>query len=222
MQEPFLNVSRRRRIARRVGAAGIALATVLVLGACKADGGGYIGAPLDGGVVGVYEGDANFGFNFTCHMETAKRKAVIRGQITYHDDPSAIDVPVDPEFPNGSVEETDFPEIRLHGIVEPIVIFNVFNCEEAVAELFEGEGPPEFEGVPAALFEGTYRPQGPTPDIPGNERHGEFTVLVGDQGEPARPGGEFTGDLFSVELFFGPYNGYTRGGYIEGGNLQVE
>ncbi len=44
---------------------------------------------------------------------------------------------------------------------------------------------------------------------------------MGDQGEPARPGGEFTGDLFSIDLFFGPYPLYTRGGYIEGGNLQV-
>ena len=62
--------------------------------------------------------------------------------------------------------------------------------------------------------------------IPGHaasrHRAGEFTVLVGDQGEPARPGGEFTGDLFSIELFFGPYAAYTRGGYIEGGNIQVE
>ena len=30
------------------------------------------------------------------------------------------------------------------------------------------------------------------------------------------------GDSFSIELIGGAYNGYTRGGYIEGGNVQVE
>ena len=44
---------------------------------------------------------------------------------------------------------------------------------------------------------------------------------MGDQGEPARPGGEFDGGLFSIELFGGAYAAYTRGGYIEGGNVQV-
>ncbi len=62
----------------------MALATVLLLGACKADGGGYVGEPLPGGPVSVFDGDANFGFNFTCHMDRRDR-AVIRGQITYHD-----------------------------------------------------------------------------------------------------------------------------------------
>ena len=42
----------------------MALAAVLVLGACRATGGGYIGDPLDGGPVSVYQGDAEFGFNF--------------------------------------------------------------------------------------------------------------------------------------------------------------
>ena len=46
MQETIAKESPRRRIARRVGAAGVALAAVLVLGACKATGGGYIGAPV--------------------------------------------------------------------------------------------------------------------------------------------------------------------------------
>ena len=34
---------------------------------------------------GIYTGDANFGFNFTCEVETAKKRTVIKGQITYHD-----------------------------------------------------------------------------------------------------------------------------------------
>ena len=37
--------SRRRRVGRRLAAAGMALAAVLTLGACRATGGGYIGDP---------------------------------------------------------------------------------------------------------------------------------------------------------------------------------
>jgi hypothetical protein len=203
--------SPRRRIARRVAAAGMALAAVLTLGACKSTGGGYVGTPLDGGPVSDFQGRANFGFNFTCEMETVKKKkrAVIKGQITYHDNASTV----------GGI---GFPEIRIHGIVEPIVILNVSKCGEAVEELFGYDpsvGSP-FEGIPTALFEGTYRSQDTT--VGNVLPPGEFSVLVGDQGEPARPGGDFTGDLFSIELFGGPYAAYTRGGYIEGGNIQVE
>ena len=47
-------------------------------------------------------------------------------------------------------------------------------------------------------------------------------MQVFDQGEPGSSQGEITGDSFSIELFGGAYNGYARGGYIEGGNVQVE
>jgi len=204
-----MNLSPRRRIARRIGAASMALAVLFALGACKATGGGYVGTPLDGGPVSVFQGTANFGFNFTCEMETAKKRAVIKGQITYHDNAS-------------TVGELDFPELRIHGTVKPIYILNVYGCGEAVDELFgddPGAGSP-FEGIPTALFEGTYRSQDTT--LSSALPPGEFSVLVGDQGEPARPGGEFTGDLFSIDLFGGPYGLYTRGGYIEGGNIQVQ
>jgi len=83
---------------------------------------------------------------------------------------------------------------------------NVPSCEEAV------------EGLPAALFEGTYRPQ----DKALRSLRGEFVVQVFDQGEPGSSQAEITGDSFSIELIGGAYNGYTRGGYIEGGNVQVE
>ena len=33
--------------------------------------------------------------------------------------------------------------------------------------------------------------------------------------------GQVTGDSFAIELFGGAYAAYTRGGYIEGGNVQV-
>ena len=198
MQESFVRESLRRRIARRVGAAGMALATLLVLGACKADGGGYIGDPLEGGPVAVYDGDANFGFNFTCHMDRRSNRAVIKGQITYHDSATS------------TVDGVQYPAIRLHGIVDPFFVEDVSTCEQAAKDFPN-----------AALFEGTYRPQGPTPGIHSYARDGGFVVEVGDQGEPGGSREEITGDLFSIELVGGAYAGYTRGGYIEGGNVQV-
>jgi hypothetical protein len=208
MDESIVNKSPRRRTARRVGAAGMALAAVLVLGACRATGGGFIGDPLEGGPVSVYQGDAEFGFTFNCEMDTTKKKprAVITGEIDYHDDPSTIDVPVDRNVPDGPVVPTVFPEIKLHGTVEPLIVPNVPSCAEAV------------EGLPAALFEGTYRPQEKTL----RNLRGEFVVQVFDQGEPSASVGDITGDSFSIELIGGAYSGYTRGGYIEGGNVQVE
>ena len=212
-QEPIVKESPRRRIARRVAAAALALATVLTLGACKATGGGFVGTPLDSGVLGVYNADANFGFNFTCEVETAKKRTVIKGQITYHDGATS------------TVAGVPYPAVRIHGTVEPIVFLGVTECGEAVEKLFDPDAlpvdaPPEFEGIPAALFEGTYRSQDST--VSGVLPPGEFVVLVGDQGEPARPGGEFNGDLFAIDLYGGEYPLYTRGGYIEGGNIQVE
>ena len=79
---------------------------------------------------------------------------------------------------------------------------NVPSCDEAV------------EGLPAALFEGTYRPQ----DRAIRSQRGEFVVHVFDEGEPGSSRDEITGDSFSsfsIELIGGAYNGYTRGGYIE-------
>ena len=43
-----------------------------------------------------------------------------------------------------------------------------------------------------------------------------------DQGAPGSSREEITGDSFSIELIGDAYNGYTRGGSIEGGNVQVE
>jgi hypothetical protein len=179
----------------------MAVAAVLVLGACRADGGGFIGDPLEGGPVSVFQGDAEFGFNFFCEMTVKKNRprAVITGEITYHDSPSSIIL-------EGDLEPTLFPEIRLHGTVEPLIVPNVPSCEEAV------------EGLPAALFEGTYRPQ----EKALRSQQGEFVVQVFDQREPGSSQEEITGDSFSIELIGGAYNGYTRGGCIEGGNVQVE
>src|SRR5215213_896535 len=201
MDKSIVNEPPRRRITRRVGAAGMAVAAALVLGACQATGGGFIGDPLEGGPVSAYQGDAEFGFTFNCEMDTTKKKprAVITGEIDYHDSPSSITL-------EGDLQPTLFPEIGLHGTVEPLIVPNVPSCEEAV------------EGLPAALFEGTYRPQ----DRALRKLVGEFVVQVFDQGEPGSSQAEITGDSFSIELIGGAYNGYTRGGYIEGGNVQVD
>ncbi|MGC5173262.1 hypothetical protein ACPW96_22380 [Micromonospora sp. DT81.3] len=119
----------------------------------------------------------------------------ITGHITYHDEPSIID-------------GVQFPKIRLHGTVNPLPVEGVASCSEA-AELYGG--------LPAVQFEGTYRSPGEDTEEPGT-----FTVLVFDQGETGRSVGEITGDGFAIALTGGAYGGYTRAGYLEGGNIQVE
>jgi hypothetical protein len=61
------------------------------------------------------------------------------------------------------------------------------------------------EGLPAASFEGTYRPQVKAL----RSQQGEFIVEVFDQGEPGSWCEEITGDSFSIEIG-GAYNCYTR------------
>ena len=206
MQESIVNESPRRSIVRRVVAAVMALAAILTLGACKATGGGQIDDPVPSGVLpnrsdvdGDFTGEANFGFNFTCEM-TAKKKAVIKGQITYHDTGTS----------DGLAASRRSRPIRLHGVVDPMFIDRSRTCE-AAAQIF----------LDAAQFEGTYRSQETSllSALPGR-----FTVLVFDQGEPGRieRPAFVTGDGFAIELEGGPYAVYTRAGYIEGGNIQVD
>jgi hypothetical protein len=182
----------RQSIAWRLVSGALALVMLLGLGACKASGGGRIGEPLDGGPVSVFEGQAHFGFNYSCDI--TEDRVRITGHIIYHDDPSVV----------GGVE---FPEIRLHGTVDPVPVEGVASCVEA-AELYEG--------LPAAQFEGTYRSQGDT------EEPGRFTVLVFDQREPGGSIADVTGDGFAIALTGGAYGGYTRAGYLESGNIQVK
>src|SRR5687767_9203661 len=106
MQESIVQKSRRTGIIRRIMVAVLALAAVLTLGACRATGGGYL-APE----VPLYKGQADFGFNFTCEVETENKRAVIRGTVTYHDrGPVTIGTKT---FPDG---------IRIHGTVDPFFI----------------------------------------------------------------------------------------------------
>ena len=181
-----------RPTARRLVAGALGLVALLGLNACKAAGGGRIGEPLEGGPVSVFEGQASFGFNYSCDM--TQGQARITGHITYHDEPSVV----------GGVE---FPEIRLDGTVDASLPAGVDSCAEA-AELSGG--------LPAAQFEGTYRSKGDA------GQPGRFTVLVFDQGEPGRSVGEITGDGFAIALTGGAYDRYTRAGYLEVGNIQVK
>jgi hypothetical protein len=201
MRAQIVHESPRRAVFRRVAAAGMAMAAVLALGACKATGGGQIDEPVPSGVLltgdidGAYSGEANFGFNFTCEM-TDKNKAVIKGEITYHDTGTS------------NVEGLPFGEIKLHGVVDPILV-TAPDCEAAAQSFLD-----------AAQFDGTYRSQD-TSLV--SAPPGRFTVLVFDQGEPGRSKDPafVTGDGFSIDLCGGPYTLYTRAGYIEGGNIQV-
>ena len=193
MQESIVSKSPRKRIARRIGAAVLALAAVLTLGACRATGGGYL--PPEGGV-GLFQTQANFGFNFTCEMDTVKNRAVIRGTITYHDDPS-----MNPGALKG---------IRLNGTVDPILLKET-ECEDLTTL-------PEFDRNKLAAFRGVYRSQDTT--LPATNRQGRFEIVVWDEGEPSRQFSD--GDYFDIKLLTGPYAPYNRAGYIEGGNIQVE
>jgi hypothetical protein len=210
MQESIVNTSPRRRILRRIMVAVLALAAVLTLGACRATGGGTLPPQI-----GLYKGQANFGFNFTCEVETEKKRAVIRGEVTYHDSgPVTIGSKT---FPDG---------IRIHGTVDPFFI-ELTELPKNPPEDFE---PPltcenadvlaQIVDVPYARFQGEYRSQDttlPTPDEPGR-----FQVDVHDMGEPEP---SIEGDSFDILLTGGEYGEplpYSRFGYVEGGNIQVE
>ena len=182
-------------------------ATVGLAGCHEARGGGYVGVPVDSGVFSVYSGTANFGFNFTCDANQ------IKGQITYHDDPSRIALANTPVL-------TAFPEIRLHGDVTNVLV--QVGPDNPDTDIFDPVFEPadtcqEVIEAPAASFRGTYWSQDKT--RPGK---GTFSVLVYDEGEPSFEGGTFDGDGFSIDLKLGPYMDYTRAGYIEHGNIQAE
>jgi hypothetical protein len=176
----------------------MAVAAVLALAACDGKGGGYIGAPVPQTTNPVFNGDADFGFTFQCGDG-------VKGQITYHDT---------------STDSTGvfFTGLRLHGTVENVLVddnpFDKIPAKPAVT-------CDDVDENPYAQFQGTYRSQETSllSAMPG-----KFTVVVLDQGEPGRTSKEnpsITGDFFSIDLKGGPYTCYTRAGYIEGGNIQV-
>ena len=177
-------------------AAVVALAAVLTLGACRATGGGY----LPPGGASLFQARANFGFNFTCEVETAKKRAVVRGTITYHDDPS-------PLFPKG---------IRINGTVDPFFIQLIepvgvdTTCDEA--DVLAG-----IPGDPYARFAGKYRSQDTT--IPAAQVRAGSRSTWRTWASRHRV---LRGTRSTSTLTGGYYGGYNRFGFVEGGNIQVE
>jgi hypothetical protein len=199
MKKSIAKESSRRRIARRVGAAGVALAAAITLAACDGKGGGYINGPIPQTTNPVFNGRADFGFTFQCD-------AGVKGEITYHDTSTKV----------SPVSTVLFPGLRLHGTVTNVLVDTNPNdtipaqpattCDDVVE-------------TPWAQFQGTYRSQ-ETKLL--SKAPGVFTVVVFDQGEPGSSRDPIiTGDFFSIDLKGGPYPAYTRAGYIEAGNIQV-
>lgn len=183
----------RRRIAR-MGGGTLLIVLGLALTGCQAHGGGQLAPGIDG--TGVAQGAATFSLTFRCEMR--RDQAVVTGQLNYQDQGSRTG--------NGSGPSA----VQVHGEIEPLTFLDAQTCED-VRQLLPG----------VALFEGRYQPQGR--DWPGRAaQDGTFTVLVFDQGEGGRATEDITGDYFAIELFGGEYSGYTRGDYIENGNLQVK
>ena len=104
-------------------------------------------SPSPGGPVGIYNGDANFGFNFTCHIDGRTDRPVIRGQITYHDSATS------------TVDEVEYPVIRLHGIVDPILVEGRRHMRGG------GQGVPVLPGC--GRFRGNLPASGPDVQCPG-------------------------------------------------------
>ena len=199
MSVQSVHKSPRGGIGRRLAAAGMALAAAVTLAACHGKGGGYIGPPIPQSNNPIFNGRADFGFTFDCGQG-------VKGQITYHDRSTKVS-------PIGTVL---FPGLRLHGTVTNVLV------DEDPLDNIPAEPAVTCEDVvetPWAQFQGTYRSQ-ETKLL--NKPPGQFTVLVFDQGEPGRTRDpNITGDFFSIDLKGGPYPLYTRAGYIQGGNVQV-
>jgi hypothetical protein len=169
-------------------------------GSMSGDRWGYVGDPLDEDQLVSTRAMPMFGFDFTCEMDTTKKKprAVITGEITYHDSPSSI-------TQEGDLEPTVFPEIRLHGTVEPL---SCQTCCRARRRLRACRRP--CSKAPTGLRTGRS-------GLCAGSSSSRCSTRVSRAAYK-----EITGASFSIELIGGAYNGYTRGGYIEGGNVQVE
>jgi hypothetical protein len=187
---------------RRIGKAGLAVALGIGLTACQARGGGQLpaGPQITDTGVAQFQANASFGFNLTCDIINGK--PVVRGQLAYHDQ-GASTIPL----------VGGFASVDLHGELDPMVV------DAPTCEALQNDVGAFFPG--SALFQGRYRPQSLDPTFLGAQ-DGTFTVQVFDQGEPGHTTLDFTGDGFSIELFGGRYNGYTRGGDIQSGNVQVD
>ena len=190
MQKSIAKESRRGASPGRLGAAVLALAAVLTLGACRATGGGIPAAP-SGNI--LFKGQADFGFNFTCEVETEKKRAVIRGEITYHDDPSTWT-----KSPTG---------IRIHGTVDPffIELANLTELLPGTTSCDRRASRPRGHREPGSRAStGPRTRRFPRPNV----RAGSRSTCC-DMGEPAPT--DLDGDSFDISLTGGPYAPATTG-----------
>jgi hypothetical protein len=96
---------------------------------------------------------------------------------------------------DGQIEWND-GAIRFHGDVQPVQMTG--SCEDV------------HQPAVTVFFQGTYRPK-------PNGLPGSFVAMVTDGGEP----GTINGDAIAIQLNGGQFNGYSNGGSIQGGNIQI-
>ena len=214
MQETIARGSA-RRIARRLGAAGLALAAVVTLGACKATGGGQIGDPLDSGVIARLHRRCKL--RLQLHLRGGNGQEEDRDQGPDH-------LPRRPQRNHLVDEECR----RLPGDQDPRHcgahrFLGRHRVRDGGGEAVRGDpaAQPPFEGIPAALFEGTYRSQDTTVSSALPARPSSPFWWATRVSRLARAGSSpGTSSPSSSTGARTPL--YTRGGYIEGGNIQVD
>ena len=185
----------------RLRTVGLLVALSFLITACQARGGGHLPPGLsDIGDI-RFQGDASFGFSLECR--TVNGKPQVRGQLSYHDHGPSL---------NDTTRLPYFGEVKLHG---EGVLVSPLPPQTTCASIASMNSFPT-----AAQFEGRYRAQASNGKLLGSE--GIFKVLVFDQGEPGSSSLGFTGDGFSIELIGGSYPAYSRAGYLDGGNVQVD
>ena len=204
MQESIVKESPRRRIGRRVAAAGMALAAAVTLAGChEARGGGYIGAAARESASPIVQWQSKL----RLHLRLRRQQGQGPDHVPRH------------QHEGLARWRGLFPGLRLHGTVENVLIdadMPLDNIPPVPATTCQ-----EVIEADWAQFQGSYRSQETTLL---SKPPGKFTVVVFDQGEPGRTRGPFDhrGRLLHRSRRSGPYAGYTRAGYIEGGNIQVE
>jgi hypothetical protein len=164
---------------------------LLVAGCEQATGGGFISSPPP--LPGEEEEDkATFGFTTNC-KNTTLENGDAAAQL------------------KGQFQYYDREaDVRFHAFLNPIT--EIAPPGETDACAFFDEVAELFFGADSFLLQ--YRVQGPKEEEELEE--GLVRIHVVDAGEPG-----INGDEITIQVLTGPYEGYTRTGVIEGGNIQV-
>jgi hypothetical protein len=169
----------------------IVAAGLLVAGCEKATGGGFISSPPP--LPGEEEEEkATFGFTTNCKNTTLENGDVAANL-------------------KGQFQYYDREaDVRFHAFLPPVT--EIAPPGETDACAFFDEVSEEAFGEDSWLL--IYRVQGGPKEE--REEEGFVRVRVVDAGEPG-----INGDEITIQVLTGPYEGYTRTGVIEGGNIQV-